>query len=47
MFYYVFFGWLSESVPAFHVFKYISVRSAMAAVTALVISLILAPSLIR
>ena len=47
MFYYVFFGWFSESVPVFHVFKYISVRSAMAAVTALLLSLILAPPLIR
>ncbi|MBO7435819.1 phospho-N-acetylmuramoyl-pentapeptide-transferase [bacterium] len=47
MFYYIFFGWLSESVSVFHVFKYISVRSAGAAITSLLISLILAPVMIR
>ncbi len=47
MFYYIFFGWLSESVSVFHVFKYITVRSAGAAITSLLISLVLAPSLIR
>lgn len=47
MLYYLLFGWLADKVNAFHVFKYISVRAAGAAVTALVLSLLLAPSMIR
>lgn len=47
MFYYILFGYLADKVSIFHVFKYISVRAAGAAITALVLSLLLAPSMIR
>jgi phospho-N-acetylmuramoyl-pentapeptide-transferase len=38
---------LSRSVPAFNVFRYITFRTAMAAVTALLLALILGPPMIR
>ena len=38
---------LSRSVPAFNVFRYITFRTAMAAVTALFLALVLGPSMIE
>ena len=38
---------LAKSIPAFNVFRYITFRAAMAAVTALVLALLLGPGLIR
>jgi phospho-N-acetylmuramoyl-pentapeptide-transferase len=38
---------LSKSIPAFNVFRYITFRAAMAAVTALLLALALGPSMIR
>jgi phospho-N-acetylmuramoyl-pentapeptide-transferase len=47
MFYYVFYEHLVEYVSALNVFKYISVRSAGAAITAMLLSMIFGPHLIR
>ena len=38
---------LASKIPAFNVFRYITFRTAMAAVTALVISFVLGPAMIR
>ena len=47
MFYYLFFEKLKQFFSPFNVFKYITFRAAYAAITALVICLILGPFVIR
>ena len=43
----VFFQWLGQDVRAFNVFNYITLRAVMAALTALAISFVVGPSMIR
>ena len=47
MFYHLLYGQLHTAIPVFNVFKYITFRTAGASVTALALSLILGPMMIR
>ncbi len=43
----IFFGWLSEYIPAFQVFNYLTLRAILSVLTALSFALFLGPKLIR
>jgi phospho-N-acetylmuramoyl-pentapeptide-transferase len=47
MFYHLLYGQLHTAIPVFNVFKYITFRTAGASVTALALSLVLGPTMIR